>query len=142
MPDYKKPFAIACDASDVAIGAVLTQEFDKEEHPICYFSQKLTTAERKYSVTQRECLAVIRAIEKFRGYIEGVHFTVHCDHAALSYLKSMKSPTALMSRWLVRLNAFDFTIKYRKGSVNVVPDALSRIVAEVRFELDKEQDSW
>lgn len=142
MPDYSMPFAIACDASDVAIGAVLTQQFEGEEHPISYFSQKLTMAERKYSVTQRECLAVIRAIEKFRGYIEGVHFTVFCDHAALSYLKSMKSPTALMSRWLLRLNAFDFDIKYRKGSCNVVPDALSRIAATMQFQTDEKQDSW
>ena len=72
MPDYSKPFSVACDASDVAIGAVLTQEVNGEEHPICYFSQKLSSSERKYSVTERECLAVIRAIEKFRGYIEGV----------------------------------------------------------------------
>lgn len=60
MPDYTKPFAIACDASDVAIGAVLTQEVSGEEHPICYFSQKLSASERKYSVTERECFAVIR----------------------------------------------------------------------------------
>lgn len=143
MPDYSKPFSIACDASDVAIGAVLTQYFEGEEHPICYFSQKLSSAERKYSVTERECLAVIRAIEKFRGYIEGVRFTVFCDHAALSYLKSLKNPTALMSRWLLRLNAFDFDIQYRKGSINTVPDALSRVeIAPVVFEAELVKDSW
>lgn len=102
MPDYGKPFAIACDASDTAIGAVLTQETEAEEHPISYFSQKLSASERKYSVTERVCLAVIRAIENFRGYIEGVKFIVYCDHSALSYLKCMKNPTALMSRWLLR----------------------------------------
>ncbi|XP_055590749.1 uncharacterized protein LOC129742837 [Uranotaenia lowii] len=141
-PDYTKQFAIACDASDVAIGAVLTQETDGQEHPICYFSQKLSTAERKYSVTQRECLAVIRAIEKFRGYVEGVHFIVYCDHSALSYLKTMKNPTALMCRWLIRLNAFDFEIRYRKGSVNVVPDALSRIVDTVTLLGADSVDEW
>lgn len=142
MPDYTKPFAIACDASDVAIGAVLTQEVNNEEHPICYFSQKLSSSERKYSVTERECLAVIRAIEKFRGYVEGARFTVYCDHAALSYLKSMKNPTALMSRWLLRLNAFDFDIKYRKGAINVVPDALSRIATAKVFTIDSTTDNW
>lgn len=142
MPDYKMPFAIACDASDVAIGAVLTQELDGKEHPICYFSQKLSSSERKYSVTERECLAVIRAFENFRGYVEGVRFTVYCDHAALSYLRSMKNPTALMSRWLLRLNAFDFEIKYRKGSINVVPDALSRVVAAVTTSGQSVKDSW
>lgn len=142
MPDYSKPFSIATDASDVAIGAVLTQEIDGEEHPICYFSQKLSAAERKYSVTERECLAVIRAIEKFRCYVEGVKFDVHCDHAALTYLKSMKNPTALMSRWLLRLNAFRCEIKYRKGSINVVPDALSRIVSAVVFLLHEVKDLY
>lgn len=142
MPDYTIPFSVACDASDVAIGAVLTQEVQGEEHPVCYFSQKLSSSERKYSVTERECLAVIRAIEKFRGYIEGVKFTVYCDHAALSYLKSLKNPTALMSRWLLRLNAFDFEIKYRKGSVNVVPDALSRIISVATFSLNDTKDAW
>lgn len=103
MPDHTKPSAIACDASDVVIGAVLTQETNGEEHPIAYFSQKLSASERKYSVTEQECLAVIRAIEKFRGYIEGTKFTVHCDNLALSYLRSMKNPTALMSRWILSL---------------------------------------
>lgn len=93
-------------------------------------------------MNERECLAVIRAIEKFRGYVEGVRFTVYCDHAALSYLKSMKKPTALMSRWFLRLNAFDFNIKYRKGSVNVVPDALSRFVAGAVLSLDDIKDPW
>lgn len=142
MPDYARPFSIACDASDVAIGAVLTQEVEGEEHPISYFSQKLSPSERKYSVTERECLAVIRAIEKFRGYIEGTKFTVFCDHAALSYLKTMKNPTALMSRWLLRLNSFDFDIKYRKGAFNTVPDALSRIVSTMVFSLGSSKDPW
>ena len=85
---------------------------------------------------------MIRAIEKFRGYIEGVRFTVYCDHAALSYLRSMKNPTALMSRWLLRLNAYDFEIKYRKGSVNVVPDALSRIVMSMTTSGVDSNDAW
>lgn len=142
MPDYSKPFNIACDASDTAIGAVLAQEIDGEEHPIAYFSQKLSASERNYSVTERECLAVIRAIEHFRGYVEGVRFTVYCDHSALTYLRSIKNPTALMCRWILRLNAFDFKIEYRKGSCNVVPDALSRIVASLVFAVKATNDSW
>lgn len=125
-PDYTKPFSISCDASDVALGAVLSQDYDGNERAIAYFSQKLSPSERKYSVTERECLAVIRAIEKFRGYVEGSRFTVFCDHSSLTYLKSMKHPTPLMARWILRLNAFSFDIRYRKGSCNVVPDCLSR----------------
>lgn len=142
MPDYSKPFSVACDASDVAIGAVLSQDIGGEEHPISFFSQKLSASERKYSVTERECLAVIRAIEKFRGYVEGTKFVVFCDHAALSYLKTMKNPTSLMSRWLLRLNSFDFEIKYRKGAFNTVPDALSRILATTVFSSNNSENSW
>lgn len=126
-PDYTKPFSISCDASDVALGAVLSQEHDGNEKAIAYFSKKLSPSERKYSVTERECLAVIRAIEKFRGYVEGSRFTVYCDHSSLTYLKSMKNPTPLMARWILRLNAFSFDIRFRKGSSNVVPDCLSRV---------------
>ncbi|XP_055585046.1 uncharacterized protein LOC129737905 [Uranotaenia lowii] len=143
-PNYTKPFAVACDASDVAIGAILTQETENGEQVICYFSQKLTPSERKYSVTQRECLAVIRSIEKFRGYLEGSHFTVYCDHSSLSYLKTMKNPTPLLARWILRLNAYSFDIKYRKGTANVVSDCLSRIelnntVATVQLDTS---DQW
>lgn len=144
-PDYTKPFSIACDASDIAVGAVLTQETDGHEKVICYMSQKLSHSERKYSVTERECLAVIKAIEKFRGYVEGSHFTVFCDHSSLTYLKTMKNPTPLMARWILRLNAFNFDIKYRKGTINVVPDCLSRIgmVNAVTADSQAQQvDTW
>lgn len=134
-PDYTKPFSISCDASDIALGAVISQEHDGHEKAIAYFSQKLIPAERKYSVTERECLAVIRAIEKFRGYIEGITFTVYCDHSSLTYLKTMKNPTPLMARWILRLNAFNFDIRYRKGTCNIVPDCLSR-PGEISFIWD------
>lgn len=141
-PDYTKPFAIACDASDVAIGGVLTQDVGGKERVICYFSQKLSSSERKYSVTQRECLAVIRSIEKFRGYVEGTHFTVYCDHSSLTYLKTMKNPTPLLARWILRMNAYSFDIKYRKGSANIVPDCLSRIEVVNVVSTSLSSDPW
>lgn len=143
-PDYTKPFSVSCDASDVALGAVLSQEYDGNERAIAYFSQKLSPSERKYSVTERECLAVIRAIEKFRGYIEGTRFTVYCDHSSLTYLKSMKNPTPLMARWILRLNAFSFDIRYRKGTCNVVPDCLSRPgeISAITDDSAQNSDPW
>lgn len=143
-PDYTKPFVVSCDASDVAIGAVISQEYDGNERAIAYFSQKLSPTERKYSVTERECLAVIRAIEKFRGYVEGSRFTVYCDHSSLSYLKTMKNPTPLMARWILRLNAFSFDIRYRKGTSNVVPDCLSRPgeVSVISNDTTENPDQW
>ena len=74
-PDFSRPFFIQCDASNVGIGGVLFQvEEDVGEHPLAFFSKKLSPAEKKYSVTERECLAVGKSIIKFRGYIEFMIF--------------------------------------------------------------------
>lgn len=127
-PDFSVPFVIQTDASDVGVGAVLTQEQDGEERVIAYMSQKLSPTQRRYHVTERECLAVLCAIEKFRPYVEGVRFTVITDHASLMWLNNLKDPTGRLARWALRLQAYDFDLRYRKGSLNVVPDALSRAI--------------
>lgn len=85
-------------------------------------------------MTERECLAVITAIEKFRPYIEGVKFTVVTDHASLQWLQNFRDTNGRVSRWALRLQAYDFNIKHRKGTQMVVPDALSRAVETVEIE--------
>lgn len=125
-PDYSKEFIIQTDASDVGIGGVLTQTIDNFEKVIAYMSQKLSRAQQKYHVTERECLAVLTAVEKFRPYIEGVRFTVITDHASLVWLQNLKDPMGRLARWALRMQAFDFDLKHRKGKLNVVPDAMSR----------------
>jgi hypothetical protein len=125
-PDFTKPFVVQCDASDVGIGGVLTQEIQGEEKIVCFASRTLNRAERNYSVTERECLAVIFCVEKFRPYVEGTKFTVIMDHHSLLYLFRMKTPTGRLARWILRLQQFTFDIVHRKGRCNVVPDALSR----------------
>lgn len=143
-PDFSKPFVIQCDASDVGLGAVLYQECDGLEHPVAYASRSLTISERKWSVTERELIAVIFGIEKFRSYVEGSHFVVETDHASLIWLQNLNNPSGRLTRWAVKLSQFDFTIKHRKGSSNVVADALSRSVADVSV-LDVSQfkpDAW
>lgn len=145
-PDYALPFVIQTDASDVGIGAVLTQEIEGEERVIAYMSSKLSSAERKYHVTERECLAVLTAIEKFRPYVEGVKFTVITDHASLQWLRNLKDPTGRLARWALRLQAHTIDWVYRKGALNVVPDALSRACETLEvFGIDatiKTKDSW
>lgn len=130
-PDFSLPFQVECDASDLGMGAVLTQNHDGEEKVIAYMSKKFTRAQRKYHVTERECLAVITAIEKFRQYIEGVRFTVVSDHASLQWLQNFKDTNGRISRWSLRLQAHDFIIKHRKGTQMVVPDALSRAIESI-----------
>lgn len=126
-PDFTKRFFIQCDASDYGIGAVLYQvNDDNEEHPIAFYSQKLNSCQQKYSVTEKECLAAIMAIKKFRPYVEMMPFTVITDHSSLKWLMSMKDLNGRLARWSLLLQSFDFKIEHRKGSDNVVADMLSR----------------
>lgn len=128
-PDYSKPFEVHTDASDYGIGAVLTQTLDGDERVIAYMSKSLSKQERNYSATEREALAVLSAIEHWRCYLEnGLTFTVYTDHSSLKWFLNINNPTGRLARWGVRLSAYNFEIKHRKGSENVVPDSLSRSV--------------
>lgn len=127
-PDFTKPFVIQCDASSSGVGSVLYQiGGDNEEHPIAYFSKKLNSAQRNYSVTELECLAAVLSVKKFRQYVEGSRFTIVTDHASLKWLMVQKDLSGRLARWSLKLQGFDFAIEHRKGSANVVPDALSRV---------------
>lgn len=130
-PTFEDPWILETDASDYGVGGVLKQIQNGEEKVIAYFSKKLSKTAQKYTVTEREALAVISAIEKFRCYIEGVHFTVITDHASLKWLNNLKDPQGRLARWALRLQAHDFTIEHRAGSKMAVPDALSRAVCLV-----------
>lgn len=90
-------------------------------------SKKLNSAQKNYSVTELECLAAVLCIQKFRSYIEGMPFTVITDHASLKWLMKQKDLAGRLAKWSLKLQIFDFNIEPRKGSANVVPDALSRI---------------
>lgn len=137
-PDFKKPFIIQCDASATGVGSVLYQVSDDgQEHPIAYMSKKLNSAQRNYSVTELECLAAVLSLKKFRQYVEGMPFKVVTDHASLKWLMSQKDLAGRLARWSLKLQAFDFSIEHRKGTANVVPDALSRMyIDEVSHNLD------
>lgn len=130
-PNYENPFIIQTDASDSGMGAVLVQGEGGDERVVAYWSQKLSSAQRKYQTTERECLAVILAVEKFRPYIEGVKFTVITDHASLLWLRNLKDPTGRLGRWALRLQPYDFVLQHRKGKFMVVADALSRAVDSI-----------
>lgn len=130
-PDFTKPFIIQCDASATGVGSVLCQVGkDGEEHPIAYFSKKLNAAQRNYSVTELECYAAVLSVKKFRPYVEGMNFKIITDHASLKWLMGQKDLSGRLARWSLKLQCFDFTIEHRKGTANVVPDALSRVHME------------
>lgn len=134
MPRYEQPFIIECDASDKGIGAVLIQELDNTRKVIAFLSAKLTATQQKYSVTERECLAVITAIERFRPYVDGARFTVITDHASLTWLQNLRDPTGRLARWACRLSNYDFELIHRKGKFMVVPDALSRAIDAIELD--------
>lgn len=126
-PDFSRKFYLHCDASDFGIGAVLVQIDDTgSERPIAFMSRKLNSAQRNYSVTERECLAAIEAIKKFRCYLELQEFEVITDHSSLVWLMRQPELTGRLARWVFKLQSYQFTISHRKGKDHIVPDALSR----------------
>lgn len=140
-PDFSKPFSIQTDASEVGLGAVLCQNHLGYERPIAYASRTLNRQERNYSVTERECMAVLFGVEKFRGYVEGTSFSIITDHASLRWLYKLKDPVGRLARWCVRLSQFSFDIVHRKGTQHIVPDFLSRAVASITVD-QLQFDSW
>jgi hypothetical protein len=128
FPDFISPFFLSTDASQVGIGAVLSQR-DKNniEHPIYYASHSLTDTERRYSTIERELLAIINSTEKFKYYLAGRKFTIITDHNPLVYLNNIKLSSDRLTRWRFKLAEFDFDIIYKKGKANGNADAMSRI---------------
>ena len=125
-PDFTLPFDLYVDASDEALGMVLGQVQNGREVVISYSGRKLLPAEKNYSVTEREALAVVAGIKYFQPYVYGRRFTVHTDHNAVRWLMGIKEPTGRLARWAVLLQQYDFNIVHRSGKSNGNADALSR----------------
>ncbi|CAF4511126.1 unnamed protein product, partial [Didymodactylos carnosus] len=127
-PDFNYPFILQLDASDYGLGAILAQKVPTEgdEHVIAYASRTLSETERKYSPTERECLAIVWGTQHFRPYLEGRPFEVWTDHKSLVWLRNLKDPTSRLARWGMKLDAYDMVIKHRSGAANQNVDTLSR----------------
>lgn len=126
-PDFSKEFTIETDASLLGLGACLTQWIDGKQRVIAFASRSLNKTERWWSATELECLAALFGITKFRRYVEGGRFTLITDHACLKWLHSMKNPKNHLAKMIVNLSQYRFDVIYRKGSLNKVPDCLSRM---------------
>ncbi|CAN6566252.1 unnamed protein product [Malus baccata var. baccata] len=135
-PDWSLPFELMCDASDFAVGTVLGQRKDRLPQVIYYASRTLNDAQLNYATTEKELLAVVFALEKFRSYLVGAKVIVYTDHAALKYLLSKKDAKPRMIRWILLLQEFDLEIRDKKGRENVVADHLSRLIIPTASEED------
>lgn len=128
LPDFSQQFVIECDASGVGLGAVLTQH----NQPIAYFSKALKRSALALSTYEKEMLAIVKAIQKWRLYLLGRRFIVRTDNQSLKYLMEQRITTPAQSRWVTKLLGYDYAIEYRKGPKNQVADSLSR-VGEFQF---------
>ena len=114
-----------CDASDWAIGGVLGKRVDKKLHVIYYMSKTLNGAQKNYTTTEKEFLAIVHSFEKFRCYLLGSKTIVFTDHTALKYLFAKKESKPRLIRWVLELQTFEIEIRDKKGAENVVADHLS-----------------
>jgi hypothetical protein len=113
-PDWHLPSEIMCDASDYAVGAVLGQSKDKKPYAISYACKTLTMPQLNYATTEKEFLAVVFAIEKFRSYFVGANVIVYTDHVSLKYLLMKKDAKPLLIGWILLLQEFDLEIRDKK----------------------------
>ena len=111
-PDLSLPFTLQTDVS-----------VDGEEHPIYFVSRTLSKAERNYTVTEKEYLAVLWSVEWLRGYLQGEKFTVITDHHSLLWLNNLRDPTGRLVRWNTALQMYNIEFVHRKGALHKVPDA-------------------
>ena len=129
-PNWQLPFEIMCDASNHAVGAVLGQKYGRNSPVIYYASRSLDSAQCNYSTTEKELLAVVFALEKFRSYLLGTKVIVFSDHAALKYLLKKKDAKPRLIRWILLLQEFDLEIQDKSRAENLVADHLSRLVMD------------
>lgn len=130
FPDFNRKFILRTDASDMAVGAVLLQEYEDGLHPIQFASRKLLPAEQRYTTYEKEALGMVFGLRKFQDYLLGHRFILQVDNGALSWLACHQRQLGKVGRWLLEISKFDFDIIHIGGAVNTVADALSRLYAE------------
>ena len=125
-PNFKEEFLLFVDASSTGIGFTLAQKQDGKEVVIAYNGRGLNPAEKNYSTTEREALALVEGIKKFQPYLFGRKFTVITDHSSLRWLMNVKDATGRLARWSLLLQQHDFDITHRPGREHSNADSLSR----------------
>ena len=130
LPDFSREFVLQTDACNDGIGGILLQEEDGIKHPIAFASKKLLPRERNYSTIEKECLAIVWAVQKFQNFLFGKPFALETDHQPLQYLGKAQFRNRRLMRWALALQPYRFTIRAIKGKDNVGADFLSRHVSD------------
>src|SRR5258705_10258123 len=131
FPDPDRAYLVEADSSGYATGAVLSQmRDDKKWHPIAFINKGLSPAERNYNICDKEMLAIIRALEQWRHYLEGTKYPVQVltDHKNLEYFMAAQKLNRRQARWSTYLSRFDLNLSYPPGKSSAKPDLLSRRV--------------
>lgn len=130
-PDFAREFLLTTDASNEAIGSILSQGPLGKDLPICYYSRTLNKAEQNYSTTEKELLSIVDSVKHFRPYLFGQRFTIITDHKPLVWLMNCKDPSSRLMRWRLKLMEYDYQIRYKPGKTNTNADALSRPIHQI-----------
>lgn len=126
LPQFSQPFFVTTDASDIAVGGVLSQVSNGIEHPLAFLSRKLNGTEKRWPAYEKELYAIKFCLEKWRSYLLGSVFTVYTDNSACKWFFSKPTPSPKLLRWLDFFGQFTFKVYHKPGATNVVADALSR----------------
>lgn len=127
VADPRKPFVLQTDASHLGLGALLSQKGDdQEEHSVEFASRQLLPREVRYSTVEKECLAIVWALNYFKIYLLGQQFVIETDHKPLSWLQKMKDNNSQLLKWTIQIQSYRFELRYWKGSLNANADGLSR----------------
>ena len=137
-PDFTQTFQLQTDASDVGIGAVLSQGGDQDQ-PIAYYSRKLVDREKNYSTVEKECLAIVLAVKAFSTYLLGKPFLLQTDNRALTCLQSFKDKNTRLTRWSLALQPYTSRVQHRKGRDDANTDTLSRLPTNGELKHEEEQ---
>ena len=144
QPDFSKEFILDTDASNTGLGAVLSQKFADGEYPIIFLSRRLRDAELNYSISEKEMLAALWAMEQLHYYLFGRRFILRTDHKALlAFNVKGEVKSRRIERWYFRLQTYTFDVVYRKGEEQGNADALSRnfsCLNSIKTEVFKEED--
>jgi len=142
MPSNDGHYILDTDASDIGLGAVLSQVQDGEERVIAFASRTLQKPEKNYETTRKELLAVTYGLKQFRQYLLGRPITIRVDHAALTWLRRTAEPLPQLARWLTLIEQYDYTVVHRSGKKHQNADSLSRRREEDKFEAEGPHSSF